>query len=45
MTVHKAQGSEWDSVILVDEYRKSEDKEKCLYTATTRASERILVVR
>jgi exodeoxyribonuclease-5 len=45
LTVHKAQGSEWDSVVLVDEYRRSEDKEKWLYTAITRASQRILVVR
>jgi exodeoxyribonuclease-5 len=45
MTVHKAQGSEWDSVILVDEYYRSEDREKWLYTAITRAAERILVVR
>ncbi len=45
MTVHKAQGSEWDSVVLVDEYRRSEDKEKWLYTAITRAAQKILVVR
>jgi exodeoxyribonuclease V len=45
MTVHKAQGSEWDSVILVDEYRRSEERAKWLYTAITRAAQKILVVR
>jgi exodeoxyribonuclease V len=45
LTVHKSQGSEWNYVILIDEYRKSEDREKWLYTAITRAAERILVVK
>jgi len=29
----------------VDEYRRSEDNEKWLYTAITRAAQKILVVR
>ena len=45
MTVHKAQGSEWDSVILIDEYRRLEQRKEWLYTGITRAAERILVVR
>ncbi|HJU20605.1 MAG TPA: ATP-dependent RecD-like DNA helicase [Stellaceae bacterium] len=43
MTVHKAQGSEWDSVILIDEYRKVECRREWLYTGITRAKQRILV--
>ena len=45
MTVHKAQGSEWDSVILVDEYRRYEQRKEWLYTGITRAAERILIVQ
>jgi ATP-dependent exoDNAse (exonuclease V) alpha subunit len=45
MTVHKAQGSEWDSVVLVDEYRRYEQRKEWLYTGITRAAERILIVR
>ncbi len=44
MTVHKAQGSEWPSVILIDEYRHN-DRAQWLYTAITRAASKILVVR
>jgi hypothetical protein len=45
LTVHKAQGSEWRSVLLYDEV--SGDAEACRrwrYTAITRASERIVIV-
>jgi ATP-dependent exoDNAse (exonuclease V) alpha subunit len=45
MTVHRAQGSEWDSVVLVDEYRRYEQRKEWLYTGITRAAERILIVR
>ena len=45
MTVHKSQGSEWPYVLLVDEYRRPEQRREWVYTAITRASERILVVR
>lgn len=45
MTVHKAQGSEWDSIVLVDEYRRAEQRQAWLYTGITRAAVRILVVR
>jgi exodeoxyribonuclease-5 len=46
LTVHKAQGSQWGSVFVVDEsacFRK--DGRRWLYTALTRASERVTVVR
>ena len=45
MTVHKAQGSEWDSVILMDEYFRTEHRKEWLYTAVTRAADHIIVVR
>lgn len=45
LTVHKAQGSEWRSVMLVDEYNKTEQRREWLYTGITRASERLVIVR
>jgi exodeoxyribonuclease-5 len=45
LTVHKAQGSQWDSVYLFDEsFVFREDRRRWLYTGVTRASERITVV-
>jgi exodeoxyribonuclease-5 len=44
MTVHKAQGSEWDSVVLIDEYHKADQRRQWLYTGITRAAKRILVL-
>ena len=45
LTVHKAQGSQWDKVYLFDEsYVFREDRARWLYTAVTRASEQITVV-
>ena len=44
LSVHKAQGSQWDSVLVLDESRVfREDASKWLYTALTRASERVVV--
>jgi len=46
LTVHKAQGSQWDDVYLFDEsYVFREDRQRWLYTGITRAAERITVVR
>ncbi len=46
LTVHKAQGSQWDDVVLFDEsFAFREHRERWLYTAVTRAAERIVVVR
>lgn len=46
LTVHKAQGSQWDNVYLFDEsYVFREDRQRWLYTGITRAAEKITVVR
>lgn len=46
LTVHKAQGSQWDNVHLFDEsFVFREDRRRWLYTGVTRAAERITVVR
>lgn len=46
LTVHKAQGSQWDHVVLFDESFAFRDmRERWLYTAVTRAAERLTVVR
>jgi ATP-dependent exoDNAse (exonuclease V) alpha subunit len=45
LTVHKAQGSQWDDVILIDEstvFRGT--SKKWLYTGITRAAKRLMVV-
>ena len=45
LTVHKAQGSQWDNVYLFDEsYVFREEAARWLYTGVTRASEQITVV-
>jgi exodeoxyribonuclease-5 len=46
LTVHKAQGSQWGKVVLFDEsFAFKETRERWLYTAITRAAERLTVVR
>lgn len=45
MTVHKAQGSEFDQVLLVDEYSMEENRREWLYTGITRAAKSIQIVR
>lgn len=45
LTVHKSQGSEWPNVILIDEYTKTEDRWRWLYTGITRAAQKIIVRR
>lgn len=45
LTVHKAQGSQWDDVVLFDEsYAFREHRSRWLYTAVTRAAQRLTVV-
>jgi exodeoxyribonuclease-5 len=47
LTVHKMQGSQWDSVLVFDNGFGSWDKElrsRWLYTAITRAKERLMIV-
>jgi exodeoxyribonuclease-5 len=46
LTTHKAQGSEWESVYIVDESSIARgDAHRWLYTALTRASQRVTLVR
>lgn len=45
LTCHKAQGSQWDNVLVIDEshvFRK--ESRRWLYTAITRAAERITII-
>jgi exodeoxyribonuclease-5 len=45
LTVHKAQGSQWDNVYLFDEsFVFREERARWLYTGITRAAEKITVV-
>jgi exodeoxyribonuclease-5 len=45
LTVHKAQGSQWDDVVLFDEsFAFPDGRERWLYTGITRAAERLTVV-
>lgn len=44
LTVHKAQGSQWDDVVIVDEWRGS-CRTQWLYTGITRAAETITVLQ
>lgn len=46
ITTHKAQGSQWKSVAIIDEWMRSDAKyANWLYTAVTRAAERVTIVR
>jgi exodeoxyribonuclease-5 len=45
LTVHKAQGSQWDNVVLFDEsWAFRESRERWLYTGVTRAAKALTVV-
>lgn len=44
LTVHKSQGSQWDDVLLFDEWY-GRDRRQWLYTAITRAAERIDIIQ
>jgi exodeoxyribonuclease V len=45
LTVHKAQGSQWNDVVLFDESAAFRDnRERWLYTGITRAAKRLTVV-
>jgi ATP-dependent exoDNAse (exonuclease V) alpha subunit len=45
LTVHKAQGSQWDDVALFDEsFAFAESRERWLYTGVTRAAKRLTLV-
>ncbi len=46
LTVHKAQGSQWNDVMLFDEsFAFRETRERWLYTAITRAAETLTIVK
>ena len=45
LTVHKAQGSQWDDVVLFDEsFAFQDSRARWLYTGVTRAAKRLTVV-
>jgi exodeoxyribonuclease-5 len=46
LTCHKAQGSQWSDVVVCayDAFGNADDRKRWLYTACTRASERLIVV-
>lgn len=45
LTCHKAQGSQWESVLIFDQSRIfRQDADRWLYTAITRAAERVTVI-
>jgi len=45
LTVHKAQGSQWDNLVLFDEsFAFREHKNRWLYTGITRAAQRLTLV-
>jgi len=45
LTVHKAQGSQWDNVVLFDEsFAFPESRERWLYTGVTRAAKKLTLV-
>lgn len=44
LTVHKSQGSQWPNVTLFDEWYR-DDRKNWLYTAITRASEKINIIQ
>lgn len=45
LTVHKSQGSQWNDVVLFDDWTNQASKRQWLYTGITRAAERLTVVR
>lgn len=45
VTCHKAQGSEYDFAVVLDESRFFEDGRQWLYTAITRAKKRLVIIR
>lgn len=44
ITCHRSQGSEWDKVLVFDEYMKGTDHARWLYTACTRSKQKLIIV-
>ena len=44
ITAHKAQGGQWDNVLVIDESSVFDESARWLYTAVTRAVEQVTVV-
>lgn len=45
LTVHKSQGSQWDDVLLFDDWKHRDTYRNWLYTGVTRAAKRLTLVR
>ena len=45
ITTHKAQGSEYDKVLVFEEFLRGGEHSRWLYTAATRAREKLVIVR
>ena len=45
ISVHKSQGSEWDTGVIFDESRFFEDPNKWLYTAITRFKKKLIIIK
>ena len=45
ITCHKAQGSEYDKVLVFEEYLKGDEHQRWLYTAATRAAKKLVIVK
>lgn len=46
ITVHKAQGSEWDRVLIINEASmKADERSQWLYTAITRARKSVMIAQ
>ena len=48
ITAWKAQGSEWNNVVFIEEYfnkMTKEENKRLLYTAITRAREKLIILR
>ena len=45
ITCHKAQGSEYDKVLVLEEFLRGNDHDRWLYTAATIAKEKLVIVR
>lgn len=45
ISCHKAQGSEWNNVVVIDESHAFNEPEKWLYTAITRAKKKLVIIQ